>query len=245
MELLTPWCHSKGEFPFLTARSAAVCDVMLFTRSWTKVTKTLCRFCARLNGTAASTGSLVGDGIVSTNVAIEGLAYHFPGDGTQYMEIPLSIDPADHPQITMGAWVKPASWNQYRSGDAASFDPMRFILSSDSNEGEFNRALGIRSQNVEQVGWSAFMGEHSAQQDATVPVGELGAWSFVAVVYNQYDGTALLYVNGKTVLKAHTRLGAGRPTVRVGGNGTFEAPQRQPPTHLNLSPPPPLDSFFS
>ena len=143
-----------------------------------------------------TTRSVVGDGIVSTNVAVEGLAYSFPGDGTQFIEVPLNVDPGKHPQITMGAWVKPASWGKYRSSDTASFDPMRFILSSDSNEGQFSRALGIRSQSVDQVGWSAFMGERSAQQDATLPVGELGTWSFVAVVYNQYDGTMLLYVNG-------------------------------------------------
>ena len=203
------WVGYGATCDYLFASPAFPCG-----KSHSYVAPSLCS----VNGTG-SAGSVVGDGIVSTNVAVEGLAYSFPGDGTQFIEVPLNVDPGEHPQITMGAWVKPASWGKYRSSDTASFDPMRFILSSDSNEGQFSRALGIRSQSVDQVGWSAFMGERSAQQDATLPVGELGTWSFVAVVYNQYDGTMLLYVNGETILNTHSQLRFGRPALRIGGSG--------------------------
>jgi len=46
--------------------------------------------------------------------------------------------------------VKPMSWNTELAGDNA-FDPMKFLLSSDN--GGYDRAVGIRSAGVDHVGW--------------------------------------------------------------------------------------------
>lgn len=155
--------------------------------------------CASLLGGASETftATVKGTGIRPTQVAVEGLALHFPGDGNAYVEAPVDVSPIEHPQLTMGAWVKPLSWNSYLSDEDLAFDAMRAVLSSDN--GGYDRAVGIRSQGVNAVGWAAFSG--SADSAGTgiahsLPI-KSGEWSFVAVTYDQDAKRVVTYVDGE------------------------------------------------
>ena len=169
-------------------------------------------FDGHMNSTAdADAGSALADGMEATivgggrytNVAVEGLAYYMPG-GDSYIEAPVDVSPTSHPQLSMGAWVKPVSWNN-ELADGAAFDPMRFLLSSDN--GGYARAIGIRSAGVDDVGWSAYAGtadkgsSKASGTAHTLPVA-LGQWSFVAVVYDQHTATATTYVDGVVAMRS-------------------------------------------
>jgi hypothetical protein len=100
----------------------------------------------------------------------------------------------------MGCWAK-----------ASSATPIRTVLSHDN--GGYDRTLGIDNRGG-GGGWSAFSG--SGQVLGFEPV-TTGAWTFLAVVYNQTTGTVTLYVDDKLFLEAGT-LGQGNDLLRMGGH---------------------------
>lgn len=108
-----------------------------------------------------------------------GQGYHFDGSN-DYIKLPLNITPSVLPQLTMGAWVR-----------ANTADPIRQVISCDN--GGFDRSLGIDRRGG-GTGWSAFAG--SGGVVGWEPVA-LGAWTFVAVSYDQTTSQVMLYVDGK------------------------------------------------
>lgn len=105
---------------------------------------------------------------------------------------------------------------------AHSTSSTRFLLSSDN--GGYDRAIGIRSAGVNSVGWSAYAGTadtaagKAGAKAHTLPV-TIGQWSFVAAVYDQQAGTVTTYVDGAVAVREMAELGSGRPSLRIGGNG--------------------------
>lgn len=137
---------------------------------------------------------------VTLTTGYEGQAYDFTSG---YIQFPLSINPANYPQFTMGAWV--------------NFDTIGtrgMILSQDN--GGFDRSIGLDTRGT-SVGVSAFAGTGGVLGGVTVST---GVWTFVAASYDQTAGTVTLYVNGTSMLKSGN-LGTGTTTVRAGMNPSF------------------------
>jgi hypothetical protein len=132
-----------------------------------------------------------------------GRAYYFDGASTS-IEIPVNINPAVHPQLTMTAWVR---------ADNAS--PIRQVVSHDN--GGYDRSFGIDSRGG-GTGWSAFSG--SAGVVGFHPV-DVGKWTFLAVVYDQPNETVRLYVNGTNVYEESGELGTGWDFALIGTNPSF------------------------
>ena len=129
----------------------------------------------------------------------EGQAYAFNGLNS-YIEIPLNINPANYPSLTMGAWVK--------SNNASA---IKKIISHDN--GTYDRTLGIDNRGG-GVGWSAFTGTGSVLGFQAV---NIGTWTFVAVSYDQAALTATLHVNGNSFTETAS-LSTGFSFTRIGSN---------------------------
>ncbi|MHB9067992.1 MAG: choice-of-anchor Q domain-containing protein [Pirellulaceae bacterium] len=124
---------------------------------------------------------------------LDGMAAVFNG-ADSYIDVPIGIDPAVMPQLTMGAWVK----SDVSTGDHG-------ILSHDN--GGWDRAIG------------AYSGHHVAFDGYGTPASHANLttdWQFVAVVY---DGRSIRhYVDG--ILKEtvdRTGDNVGTDTLRIGG----------------------------
>lgn len=129
----------------------------------------------------------------------EGQAYEFNGSNS-FIEIPLNINPANYPSLTMGAWVK---------SDNASATK-KFISHDD---GAYDRTLGIDNRGG-GVGWSAFTGTGNVLGYQEV---NIHTWTFVAVSYDQAASTATLYVNGNSFTET-ANLSSGFSVTRIGSN---------------------------
>ncbi len=130
-------------------------------------------------------------------------AYLF--DGTDdYIHVPLNINPSQHPQLTITAWAK--------ANDAT---PIRQVISHD--DGGFDRSLGIDYRGGGE-GWSAFSG--SAGVLGFQPV-ELGAWTFLAITYDQVNSIVRLYVNDTLQFEETGAMGEGHDFLRIGSNPNF------------------------
>ena len=130
----------------------------------------------------------------------EGQAYYFNGI-TDYIHVPLNVNPSQRPRLTMGAWAK-----------AIASNPVRQVLSSD-NSG-YDRSLCIDSRGG-GIGWSAFCGSGAVLGYATV---EVDQWVFLAVVYDQVAKTVKLYVNDQVLTKTGVTLGEGHILLHIGTN---------------------------
>lgn len=148
------------------------------------------------SATYAAHGGYTGNGA-------QGGAYIFDGSSS-YIEIGgLNINPANYPQLTMGAWVL-----------ATSDTPIRQIISQD--DGGLDRSLGIDSRGS-IAGWTAFAGNGWL---ASEPV-TTGIWTFIALSLDQVAGTATLYVNDHSYTYANTGYGSGWSFTRIGMNPSF------------------------
>ncbi|NMD18933.1 MAG: choice-of-anchor D domain-containing protein [Verrucomicrobia bacterium] len=139
---------------------------------------------------------------------IEGGAYVFSGQ--QRLIAPISINPGDLPQLTMGAWVK-----------ASSLVPgLRKIMGHDN--GGYDRSIGFDTRNG-SFRFTAFTGS-GLVPDTPVPV-STEAWSFVAITYDQENQTLAFYVDPDvattddplTVVVSPTVFGPGFTTTAIGG----------------------------
>ena len=129
-------------------------------------------------------------------------AYYFDGV-TNFINIPVDINPAVIPQLTMTAWVR-----------ADDDSPIRQVISHDN--GGYDRSLGIDSRGG-GVGWSAFKGSGVL---GFHPV-DVGTWTFLAVVYDQPNKIVRLYVNGTDMYEGEGELGAGWDFTLIGTNPSF------------------------
>jgi hypothetical protein len=134
-----------------------------------------------------------------------GGAFVFDGTSSSYLQIDsLNINPGVYPALTMGAWVA--------TNEVGPI--IRPIISHDN--GSFDRSLGLDYCGGLN-GWSTFLGGSVlGGQTATV-----GAWTFVAVSYDQSAGTAMLYINGATYTASGACDGGGYDFIRIASNPGF------------------------
>ena len=60
-----------------------------------------------------------------SSVAVSGLSCYFSGDvAYSVIDTGLDVSPLEHPALTMGAWVNPATWNSFVAGTVTA-DPTR------------------------------------------------------------------------------------------------------------------------
>ncbi|MCB1020635.1 MAG: PEP-CTERM sorting domain-containing protein [Bryobacterales bacterium] len=121
-------------------------------------------------------------------------------DGSDFVSLPIDINPSTLPSLTMGAWV-----------NADALGSRETILSHD-NAG-FDRTLTMDDRGT-SPGYSAFTGSGVGFGGAAT----VGLWQFVAVVY---DGTTVtIDVDGVRTSYADT-TGAGFTTTYIGYNPGF------------------------
>jgi hypothetical protein len=133
----------------------------------------------------------------------QGQAYSFNGS-TDYITVPLDINPVKYPRLTMGCWAKTISgW------------PAQQLLTQDN--GDFDRSLGIDFRG-NGIGWSAFCGTGGVL--GAVPA-ILGQWTFVAVTYDQDKGTVKLQVEDMVLTKTGVALGPGQSQLFIGTSPAF------------------------
>ncbi|MBM4286380.1 MAG: hypothetical protein FJ128_14225 [Deltaproteobacteria bacterium] len=141
----------------------------------------------------------------------QGQAYSFNG-ATDYLTVPLDINPTQYPKLTMGCWVKTATlapWWQHQP-----------VLSHDNDD--FDRAIAIDWRgngfdldgNPNAVGWSAFGGAEGQVLGGVPAI--LDQWTFVAVVYDQTAGTVKFRVDDMVFTKTGATLGLGRDKLLIG-----------------------------
>lgn len=134
----------------------------------------------------------------------EGLAYSFNGT-TDYITVPLDINPDKYPKLTMGCWAKTTSlW------------PLQQLLTHDN--GDFDRSIGIDLRG-NGVGWSAFCGPTGQVLGAASAF--LDDWTFVAVVYDQSAQTVKFQVNDMVFTKTGVTLGPGQNQLFIGASPLF------------------------
>jgi hypothetical protein len=149
-----------------------------------------------------NTGTVHGAQLTKDRFGKDNSAYMFNGE-SDYMSLPIDINPGKLTQLTMVAWVNP-------NNDS----PIRQVISHD--DGGFDRSLGIDERGG-GAGWSAFMG--SGEVLGYHPV-TTGKWVLVAVVYNQADSTAKLYVN-EAVYEGKGICGTGHEYTYMGSNPSY------------------------
>jgi hypothetical protein len=146
----------------------------------------------------------VGGGAPQVVTGYQGQAYSFNGT-TDYLTVPVDINPSTFPKLTMGCWAKVAStW------------PLQQVLTHDN--GDFDRSLGIDLRGA-GVGWSAFCGPTGQVLGAMQ--GYMNTWTFVAVVYDQVAQTVKLMLDNQTITKAGASLGSGLNELYIGASPLF------------------------
>src|SRR4030042_742384 len=120
-----------------------------------------------------------------TDFGYQGKAYSFNGT-SDYISIPLNINPGPHPQLTRGAGVQ-----------ASATDGIRQVISHDN--GGYDRSLGLDWRQgydgSTTQGWAAFAGGGGVLNSGR---GHSGARTFLAVVYDQAAWSVTLYVNNSS-----------------------------------------------
>ena len=81
------------------------------------------------------------------------------------------------------------------------------------------RALGIAASSSSDggVGWAVHTGGGVVSR--TLPI-RRDAYAFVAVVFNQHERSAMLYVDGETITETNTDLPFDQAQLQIGGSGT-------------------------
>jgi serine/threonine protein kinase len=141
-----------------------------------------------------------------TSEGYEAGALLFDPRRENFVTIPVDIDPAAMPQITMGGWAN----SRAEGGDQT-------LLSRDN--GGYDRTLVIRhSDNGSPFEWTAFTGSGLLW---SLPV-QFQKWTFVAMRHDQATGELILDVDGnRTEAKAHFDVGA--QSTMIGKNPYFNA----------------------
>lgn len=132
----------------------------------------------------------------------EGQAVNF--DGTDYLTVPLDVNPSILPTMTWGAWV--------RVDDRT---PNQQVLSQDN--GGYDRSVGIDWRGGISGQFSAFTGIGVLGNG---PAATLSNWFFLAVVYDDPSNSMALWVNDNKVT-ATSSFGSGWSTFRIGSNPSY------------------------
>jgi|WetSurMetagenome_2_1015567.scaffolds.fasta_scaffold181651_1 hypothetical protein len=162
-----------------------------------------------LNGSASDLSGNGADATTVSNVSFvagyEGQAGSFNGTSS-YIQVPININPAATPMLTMGAWVLPDDVN-----------PIRGIISND--DGGFDRNLNIDNRGgCGSACYSAFTG--SGVLAGTAATASPVDWVFAAVSYNAATGAIKLYVDGSNFSATGTP-GSGWTYTEIGHNPSF------------------------
>ncbi|MEW6660561.1 MAG: kelch repeat-containing protein [Thermodesulfobacteriota bacterium] len=134
----------------------------------------------------------------------EGKGYSFNGT-TDFLTVPLNINPGKYPKLTMGAWTKPAS--------IGGIQP---ILTHD--DGGYDRQIGLDTRGG-GIGWSAFCGAGGGVLGAVPAIKD--KWTFLAVVYDQAAQTVKLQVDDMVLTKTGVALGEGQNQVNIGASPLY------------------------
>ncbi len=150
---------------------------------------------------SVSPPTAIGDGY-------QGGAFEFGASGTNtFITIPLDINPAALPGLTMGAWVRPR--------DVSGV--IRGILSNDN--GGFDRNLDLDTRGGSGLRYSAFTGSGVLGGPPAVA----NTWVFLAVRYDDTAGTVRLDVDSAR-FSVGGRPGAGNSQTTIGRNPNFDSP---------------------
>lgn len=122
-----------------------------------------------------------------------------------YLRSPVDVNRAVMPDMTWGAWVRPASGG----------GGIQAVLSND--DGGFDRQIGIDDR--QGGGWSAFTGTNVLSSGVAPATSD---WTFLAAVYSQGQNSLTYYVNGQAVT-ASTNFGGSPDTFAIGRNATFDS----------------------
>lgn len=153
-------------------------------------------------------GASLGKNISAVSDGKYGGAWHFSGTSS-YVKIPLDINPAVYPKLTMTAWA--------RYTGPASAGPMQ-VISHDN--GGYDRSLGIDSRGGGGRSWSCFAGSAGVVGSKQPLVNN--EWVFLAVTYDQANKTTMLYVNGELSMKSLPSVAAdGLPFLYIGANPSY------------------------
>jgi WD40 repeat protein len=136
----------------------------------------------------------------------QGQAYFFNGT-TDYIIVPLDINPGKYPRLTMGGWAK----------KAASSNSIQPLLNHDN--GAYDRQVGLDTRGG-GIGWSAFCGPTGWVLGAVPAI--LDKWTFVAVVYDQTAQTVKLQVDDMVLTKTGVSLGPGQTAMYIAASPMFQ-----------------------
>ena len=129
-------------------------------------------------------------------------AASFTGAANSIINVPININASNIPQLTMGAWIKPAS----------AGNPIGKILSHDN--GGFDRTVGF--DNRGGAGISLFTGAGVSGSEVVATE----EWHFVAVRYNGTN--AILNVNTSQLsVTDHSSNNVGETFTQIAGNPNF------------------------
>lgn len=123
------------------------------------------------------------DGSVPTHEpegGVEGGGYLF--FGTERLLAPININPAQLPELTMGAWVRT---DNLESG-------LRKIMGHD--DGGWDRTIGLDNRGDAPLRYTGFTGYSPGPVNLPGPE-DTGHWTFIAATYNQAATTMRVYVD--------------------------------------------------
>ncbi len=151
----------------------------------------------------------------STGGAVDNLGYfQFGMPVTAYLQTPLSVDPEEAPQLTMGAWARIYS---------DTTEDVRQMLAHD--DGGWDRGLGTDLRgDGEGAGdityrWTGFTG--NGPLGFTTPVDDQrDEWIFLAVVYDNLDQLMTIYVDDEP-FESLTAFGTSTRNLKIGGNPVY------------------------
>jgi YD repeat-containing protein len=118
------------------------------------------------------------DGAVATGTEFRDTAYYF--DGTSHIELPFETETLQHPNLTIGAWVKADSGGDYQTILSAGHDSGLWSLETEYDD------------EAEQAVWAAGTIHDSVRTDQPVLADE---WTFLAAVYDMSANSVAVYVN--------------------------------------------------
>ena len=131
-------------------------------------------------------------------------AFDFASNAT-YIRVPININPATLPALTMGAWVKADTTGVGGNGKVISHD-----------NGGFDRTLGIDFRGGPGDGYEAFTGSGLIRGDVATPPD--AAYRFIAVRYN---GTTVKIDVDTSSATAPDTTGPGWNDTWIGRNPSF------------------------
>ena len=147
-------------------------------------------------------------GTTAFGAGLNGQAFSFNGAQSSIVSLPVSINPGDLPQMTMGMFVKLRSIP----------NNLGWVIGHDN--GGFDRSLNLHDSRYGGVGAHVAGGTGGfSPYPSSLPL-SLNQWHCVAVAYNAGAGTATFYLDGvvQTVL---ANPGPGLANTTLGGLQIF------------------------